>query len=99
MFTSVQYHPQKANLEAKKGALKAGMALAKGERMIKRFTYKELTIILGIIVALVIAFAFWSTGNISGESLSPAIKPKIETSSVDNFARKVVNQILTTVVH
>ena len=99
MFTSVQYHPQKANLEAKKGALKAGMALAKGERMIKRFTYKELTIILGIIVALVIAFAFWSTGDISGESLSPAIKPNIETSSVDNFARKVVNQILTTVVH
>ena len=33
------------------------MALAKGERMIKRFTYKELTIIVGIIVALVIVLS------------------------------------------
>jgi di/tricarboxylate transporter len=98
MFTSVQYHPQKANLEAKKGALKAGMALAKGERMIKRFTYKELTIIIGIIVALVIVFAFWSNSNVSGESLSPSIKPKVETSSINNFAKRVMTQILTIVV-
>jgi len=98
MFTSVQYHPQKANLEAKKGTLKAGMALAKGERMIKRFTYKELTIIIGIIVALVIVFAFWSTGNINGESLSPSITPKVETSSIDNFAKRVMTHILTIVV-
>ena len=98
MFTSVQYHPQKANLEAKKGALKAGMALAKGERMIKRFTYRELTIIIGIIVALVIVFAFWSNGNLNGESLSPSIKPRIETSSIDNFAKKVMTQILAIVI-
>ena len=98
MFTSVQYHPQKANLEAKKGSLKAGMALAKGERMIKRFTYKELTIIIGIIVALVIVFAFWSNANLGGESLSPTLKPKIETSSIDNFAKRVMTQILTIVV-
>src|SRR6478752_3242022 len=99
MFTSVQYHPQKANLEAKKGALKAGMALAKGERMIKRFTYKELTIIIGIIVALMIVFAFWSNNSISAESLSPTIKPKAETSSIDNFAKRVMTQILAIVVH
>jgi hypothetical protein len=98
MFTSVQYHPQKANLEAKNGALKAGMALAKGERMIKRFTYKELTIIIGIIVALVIVFAFWSTSNVSGESLSPSITPKVETSSIDTFTKRVMTQIFTIVV-
>jgi len=99
MFTSVQLYQQKIDLKAKKGTLNAGMALAKGERMIKRFTYKELTIIIGIIVALVIVFAFfWSNENAVGESFSPTIKPKIETSSIGNFSKKVMTQILTSVV-
>jgi len=99
MFGSVQVHQQKINLNARKGALNAGMALAKGEGMIKRFTYKELTIIIGIIVALVIVFAFfWSSNNAVGESLSPAIKPKVETSSIDHFTKKVMAQILATVI-
>ncbi len=36
-----------------------GTALAKPQNMIKRFTYKEFTLLLGIIVALIIIFALW----------------------------------------
>ncbi|MEO7989757.1 MAG: hypothetical protein ABI663_09465 [Chryseolinea sp.] len=82
------------NLKSKKGSLNAGMAFAKGERMIRKFTYKELTIIIGIIVALVIVFAVWSNKEVSGESFGPSIKPKIETNSVNGFAKKVIAQIL-----
>jgi hypothetical protein len=36
-----------------------GMTLAKPKQMIKRFTYKEFTLLLGVIVALIIVFALW----------------------------------------
>lgn len=99
MFRSVQPLEQKSNLNANKGPFNAGMALAKGEGMIKRFTYKELTIIIGIIVAMVIVFAFfWSSNDAVGESFSPVVKPKVETSSVNNFAKKVMTQVLTNVI-
>jgi ABC-type cobalamin transport system permease subunit len=35
------------------------MTLAKPKHMIKRFTYKEFTLLLGVIVALIIVFALW----------------------------------------
>lgn len=81
------------NLKGKKGSFNAGMAFAKGDRVIKKFTYKELTIIIGIIVALVIVFAVWTNKEVSGESFGPSVKPKVETPSVSGFAKKVIAQI------
>lgn len=95
MFTSVQPYQQNMNLKTRKGFLNAGTALAKGDGMIRKFTYKELTLIIGIIVALIIVFAVWSNNEVGGESFSPSISPKIETNSVNGFAKKVVAQILT----
>ncbi len=82
------------NLKSKKGSLNAGMAFAKGERMIRKFTYKEFTIIIGIIVALVIVFAVWSKNEVNCESFGPSVKPKIEAPSANGFAKKVIAQIL-----
>ncbi len=82
------------NLKSKKGSLNDGMAFAKGEHVIKKITYKELTIIIGIIVALVIVFAVWLKDEVGGESFGPSMKPKIETNSVNGFAKKVIAQIL-----
>ena len=45
-----QYHKNKAL----KGFFGAGMALANTKRMKRRFTYKELSIILGIVVAVLV---------------------------------------------
>ena len=36
-----------------------GMAFERKKPMIKKFTYKELTLILGILVALIIVFTIW----------------------------------------
>lgn len=36
-----------------------GMALDNSKTMIKKFTYKELTLLLGILVALIIVFTLW----------------------------------------
>jgi len=36
-----------------------GMALAKQKNMIKRSRYKEFTLLAGIVVALIIIFAWW----------------------------------------
>jgi hypothetical protein len=94
MFTSVQPNQQNINLKGKKGSLNAGMALAKGERMIKKFTYKELTLIIGIIVALIIVFAFWSNNGLSAQSFDPSFSPKIEINSFGSFTKKVMAEIV-----
>lgn len=95
MFISVQPHRQNMNLESRKGFSNAGTTLVKRDCMIRKFTYKELTLIIGIIVALVIVFAVWTNKEVGGESFDPSIKPKIETNSVNGFAKKVMAQILT----
>jgi hypothetical protein len=94
MFTSVQLNRQNMNLKSKKNSLNAGMALAKGERVIKKFTYKELTIIIGIIVALVIVFAVWANQEVSSESFGSSKKTKIETPLENEFAEKVMAKVL-----
>jgi len=94
MFTSVQPNQQNINLKGKKGSLNAGMALAKGERMIKKFTYKELTLIIGIIVAMIIVFAFWSNNEAGGQSFDPSVRPKIEINSFGSLTKKVMAEIV-----
>jgi predicted ABC-type sugar transport system permease subunit len=36
-----------------------GMAFERKKTMVKKFTYKELTLVLGILVALIIVFTLW----------------------------------------
>ena len=100
MFTSVQPYRQDLNLKSRKGFLKAGTALAKGDRMIRKFTYKELTLIIGIIVAMAVVFALWSNKEVKGESFSPSpsIKPKMDANSLTGFGKKVVTEVLTTII-
>ncbi len=98
MFTSVQPNQQNMNLKGKKGSLNAGMALVKGERMIKKITYKELTLIIGIIVALIIVFAFWSNNEVSGQSFNPSVSPKIEINSIGGHTKKVMAEIVAFII-
>ncbi len=70
------------------------MGLDNGERMIKKITYKELTLIIGIIVALVILFTVWSKNMVGTESFRPALRPQIETHSALEFTKKTIAQIL-----
>ncbi len=88
MFTNVQPNQSNMNLKGNKGSLNAGMALANRERMIKKITYKELTLIIGIIVAMIIVFAFWSSNGLNKQSSTPSLNPNIETNSLGCLTKR-----------
>lgn len=69
------------------------MPLVKGQKVKTKFTYKELTLILGIFVALIIVFALWSNGykNIFNESSELA--PDISIPAVVNFVAKSISSL------
>lgn len=94
MFTTEQYINQKVHLRARNGLFKAGMRLAKGKRVKARFTYKELTVVVGIFVALIIAFALWNSGfkNVTGENSE--LPPTISIPAAVNFVVKSVSVFL-----
>jgi hypothetical protein len=88
MFTTEQYINQKPRSGTKNGLFKAGMPLAKGKVVKARFTYKELTLVLGIFVALIIAFTLWSNGYKNMLNEQSEIGPAISIPSVVNFVVK-----------
>jgi hypothetical protein len=59
MFTAGHIQINKANNQTKNGLLESGMPLAKQTRVKNRFTYREVTLILGIVVALIAVLAVW----------------------------------------
>jgi hypothetical protein len=59
MFKSGQDQAINPKNRHKTEILKYGMTLVKKHSMKQRFTYKELTLILGIVVALLVAFSLW----------------------------------------
>ncbi|MBA4054297.1 MAG: hypothetical protein C0490_06265 [Marivirga sp.] len=91
MFTTEQHINQKALRKAKNSFFKAGMPLVKGENVKARFTYKELTLVVGIFVALIIAFTLWGSGyrNILDEN--SGLAPTISIPAVVNFVVKSVS--------
>jgi hypothetical protein len=59
MFTSVQNISHKAQISPKTVVFVSGMTLAKHKNMKLRITYKELTMIFGILIAAVMMFTLW----------------------------------------
>jgi hypothetical protein len=60
MFITEQHITQNHYNRARKGLFEAGTSLAKSKKVKTRFTYKELTLILGVFVAMIIAITLWS---------------------------------------
>ena len=63
MFTIEQHINKNIHKKARNGVFKTGMPLANPKHVNLRFTYKELTLVLGVLVALVIAFTAWTSQN------------------------------------
>lgn len=63
MFTIEQHIKGDIHKKARKGVFKTGMPLENPKRVNLRFTYRELTLVLGVLVALVIAFTVWTSQN------------------------------------
>ena len=60
MFITEQYIDHKAVIKSRKRDFRPGMPLANGRNVKRKFTYKELTLVLGVFVAMIIAITFWS---------------------------------------
>ena len=63
MFKIEHFGVGEAENPAFRGCFKAGMALAKDSTVNNRFTHKELTLAVGIFVAMLAAFTFWSSSH------------------------------------
>ena len=59
-------------MDSGKRDFRPGMPLAKGRNVKRKFTYKELTLVLGVFVAIMIAITLWSqAGGDHSNSLMP----------------------------
>jgi hypothetical protein len=98
MFASEQHIALQIKDQTKKRLFISGTPLAKGNGVQRRFTYRELTLLIGIIVALAIIVLFTIMNRQSPE-LSSYINqhPKLLSSFVtvaDSFVEKVMTEIL-----
>lgn len=61
MFKAVHTIQKKAQTGPEKQVFKTGITFVKAKHVNRKFTYKELTLILGVVVALIVAFTLWFT--------------------------------------
>jgi hypothetical protein len=59
MFNNEHHNAKKSKNQARKGFFGTGTALAGRGTVNRRITYKELTLLAGVIVALIIVFTVW----------------------------------------
>ena len=67
-----QYHKNKAL----NGFFRAGMTLAKSKNVNRRFTYKELSIILGILVAILVVITMITVPSVPAHALGLTLPEK-----------------------
>lgn len=98
MFASEQHTVPHIKDQTKKRFFTSGTPLAKGNGVQRRFTYRELTLVIGIIVAVAIIILFTIMNRQSPELSSYIIQqPKLLPSfvtTVDSFIEKVMTVIL-----
>lgn len=98
MFASEQHTVLHIKDQTKKRFFTSGTPLAKGNGVQKRFTYRELTVIIGILVALAIIVLFTIMNRQSPELSSyiiqqPELLPSFVTIA-DSFIEKIITVIL-----
>jgi hypothetical protein len=70
---------------SKKGVFETGTPLAKHSGMKRSITYKEITLLLGIAVAIVIALTLWIHNPEQQSSTHSSIIPNINPIAVKNI--------------
>ena len=69
----------------KKGVFETGIPLAKHSGMKRSITYKEITLLLGIAVAIVIALTLWIHNPEQQSSTHSSVLPNINPVAVKNI--------------
>jgi hypothetical protein len=76
MFRSEQSHPRKAQNPSKKKDWRIGTPFVKPVTVKRSFTFKEVSLIAGIVVALVIVFTIWFNQDPSNQPSSVGLRDK-----------------------
>ena len=98
MFTIEQHNVLQFKDQTKKRSFVSGTPLAKRHGVKRQFTYREITLIIGIIVAVAIVILFTMMNRQSHELSSytftqPSLLPSF-VSTADSFIEKVITVIL-----
>jgi hypothetical protein len=95
MFTHEQSIPQNRLIRSKRQVLGLGMAFVKPESVKRNFTYKEYTLIAGVVVALIIVFTLWFRQEPLKESPQTLKSNKAKTMSLPEAAKSLVRRAVT----
>ena len=91
MFTSEQAQHAKVNNQTRNTLLTIGMTLVKLNTMNQKFTHKELILVLGVAVALLVVFLLWFTQVPIVQSSSPEksnVIPHVISPTSNDFWKK-----------
>jgi hypothetical protein len=96
MFKNVQNTSHLSEISPKTLVFNTGMTLAKRKSMRTHITYKDITMMLGVLVALVIVFTMWvRTPSNNAEANIPAVKISLpKPPSTPAVIKGVVLEIL-----
>lgn len=94
MFTIEQSIRPKLKNQTRNDLWKPGMALAKQKPVKGRFSYKELTVILGIVVALLVVLTLWIGQQTEEQSVENMISlPEISFPSTETV-KKTMTEVV-----
>jgi hypothetical protein len=94
MFRTEQNIKQINRKDEKSGISRIGTTLARKDVMRHHLTHKDLTMILGILVALVIAFTLWVRTPQSSEAFSPSSTPSLPQPPTASRAIKATTSLI-----
>jgi hypothetical protein len=95
MFATGHISLQKLNNQTKKRVFANGMRLDKGKTVKWKFTYKEITLIAGIAVAVIIAFTlFFRTPDGEQSLLINSLHWPSATSTGETLLQKILTEIM-----
>ncbi len=96
MFATEQPIASNVKNQTKNQLLSTGTRLAKRHSVKKRFTYRELTLLVGIIVAAIVLFTFLSRQSSALSDLTSDFLPKFISPIKTGLIKEVILDILFT---
>lgn len=93
MFITEQHIEDKVQVEGGKRVFHVGMRLVNPHHVKAKFTYKELTLVLGIFVAMIVAITLWSHRNASQRSEQTVTTSNKVTPTLHSIVKKAVSLV------
>lgn len=95
MFTTEQHIAPKSNERPEKGLFRTGMVLVKPKAVSRRFTYRELTLVLGVCVALIVALTVWSAKKNTSHPGNSSMSATVVDAPLYDLVKRSVSFVTT----